>query len=70
MLTLIGLELTIVLHHLGKVRLLAVGAPALAPPGWATWRRRDGSGTGPRTRSRSTPSTPPSRVLSAVVAYG
>jgi hypothetical protein len=46
MLTLIGLELTMVLHHLGKVRLLAVGAPALAAPwlgylaatGWIRYR--------------------------------
>ena len=45
-LTLVGLELTIALHHLGRARLLAVGLPALAAPylgylaahGWIRFR--------------------------------
>jgi|SRR3954451_2081254 hypothetical protein len=45
-LTLLGLELTIALHHAGRVRLLAVGLPALLAPylgyltanGWIRYR--------------------------------
>jgi hypothetical protein len=44
--TLVGLELTIALHHLGRARLLAVGLPALLAPylgylaatGWIRYR--------------------------------